>query len=112
MDECKELPDIYRPSLSFESGLERIGKRQIHVVAAQKNVFPDANPLELQRAMIVGDGNQAEIGGSATNITDQDNVPRTNQVAPFPTCLRDPCVKCRLRFLQQSDFAEAGGLRG
>jgi len=38
-DECKELPGIYRPSLGFELGLERICKRQIHVVPAQKNVF-------------------------------------------------------------------------
>ena len=49
MDECKELPGIYRPSLGFELGLERIGKRQIHIVAAQKNVFSDADAFELQR---------------------------------------------------------------
>src|SRR5258708_10677887 len=96
MDECKELPGIYRPPLGFEFGLERVGKRQIHVVAAQKNVFPDGDAFELQRAIIVGYGNQAEIGGSATNITDQGKVPRTGPVAPLPSCLRDPGRKRRL----------------
>jgi hypothetical protein len=95
MDECKELPGIYRPSLGFELGLERIGERQIHVVAAQKNVFSDADTFELQRAIVVGNGNQAKIGGSAADITDQDNVTRTDQGAPLPTCLRDPGVCMR-----------------
>jgi hypothetical protein len=37
MDKCEELPGIDRFSLAFEFGLKRIGKRQIHVVAAQQN---------------------------------------------------------------------------
>ena len=65
MDERKELPGIDRFSFGFELGLKRVGKRQIHVVAAQKNVFPDADAFEFQRAVVVGHGNQAEIGGSA-----------------------------------------------
>src|ERR1700730_7735865 len=107
MDECKELPGIYRPSLGFELGLERIGKRQIHVVAAQKNVFSDADAFELQCAVVVGNGNQAETGGTAADITDQDNVTATNQGAPLPACLRDPGVERRLRFLEQGDFAQS-----
>lgn len=112
MDECNELPGIYRPPLGFELGLERIGERQIHVVAAEKNVFSDADTFELQRAIVVGNGNQAKIGGSAADITDQDNVTGADQGAPLPTCLRDPGVERRLRFLKQGDFAETGSLRG
>jgi hypothetical protein len=45
-------------------------------------VFPDADALELQRAIIVGHRNQAEIGGSTANITDQDNVPEPVAAQP------------------------------
>ena len=57
MDERKKLPGINRSSLGFEFGLKHIGKRQIHVVAAQEYVFADADALELQRATAVGNGN-------------------------------------------------------
>ena len=43
MDKCEELPGIDRFSLAFEFGLKRIGKRQIHVVAAQQNMLADAD---------------------------------------------------------------------
>ena len=56
MDEREELPGVYRPSLGFEFGLERIGKRQIHIVAAQKNVFSNADALRLQGTVAVGYG--------------------------------------------------------
>ena len=46
VDEREELPRVDRPSLGFELGLKRIGKRQIHVVAAQKNVFSNADAVE------------------------------------------------------------------
>src|SRR5215469_17219745 len=110
VDQCKELPRIYGFSLGFELGLKRIGKRQIHVVAAQKNVFSDAEPVEFQCAIVVGNSDEAEIGGSAPDVADQDNITRTDQGAPFPTCLRDPGVESRLWLLEQSDFAETGGL--
>ena len=111
MDERKKLPGIDRPSLGFEFGLKRIGKRQIHIVAAQENVFADADAFELQRATAVGNGDQAEIGGAAADITDQDDVTRTDQGTPLPTCLRDPGVERCLRFFKQGDFAKTRGLR-
>ena len=46
MDECQKLPGIDRSSLGFEFGLKRIGKRQIHVVAAQEDVLADADAFE------------------------------------------------------------------
>ena len=59
----------------------------------------------------VGNGNQAEIGGAAADITDQDDVTRTDQRTPLPTCLRDPGVERCLRLFKQGDFAKTGGLR-
>src|SRR5215469_11387089 len=68
--------------------------------------------VESQCAIVVGNSDQAEISGSTPDITDQDNITRTDQRPPLPTGLRDPGVERRLRFLKQSDFAETGGFRG
>jgi len=50
--------------------------------------FSDADAFELQIAIIVGNGNQAEIGRSAADITDQDNVhqDRPGSATPLPAC--------------------------
>ena len=85
MDECQELPGIDRFSFAFEFGLKRIGQRQIHVVAAQQYVFADANAFELQRAVTVGNGNEAEIGGAAAHVADQNDVTRADQGPPLST---------------------------
>ena len=74
MHERKELPGVQRFSLCFELGLQHVGKRQIHVVAAKKNVLSDADAFEFQGAAVIGHSNQAEIGGPAAHITDQDDV--------------------------------------
>jgi len=111
VDERQELPGIYRFSFGFELGLKGVGKRQIHVVTAQKNVLPDADAVEFQCAVIIGHGDQAEIGGSTPDITDQHDIARTDEGAPLPVCLRDPGVERRLGLLEQSHFAEAGGFR-
>ena len=47
MDERKKLPGIDRSSLGRECGMKRIGKSQIHIVAAQEYVFADADAFEL-----------------------------------------------------------------
>src|SRR5437764_1024658 len=59
----------------------------------------------------VGNGNEAEIGGAAADIADQDDVTWTDQGTPLSTYLHDPGVERRLRFFEQGDFAETGGLR-
>lgn len=87
MNEREKLPVVDRPSLSFEFGLEGIRKRQVHVVAARKNMFSDANAFEFQSPVVIGYRDEAEIGGSAANITDEDNVARADQGTPLSTCL-------------------------
>ena len=74
-------------------------------------MFADTDAFELQRAVIVGNGDQAEIGGAAAKVTDKDDVAWTDQRTPFSTSLRDPGVKRRLRFFELGDFAKTGGLR-
>ena len=83
MDEGEELPRIEGDPLALEPGLQRVGKRHVHVVAAEENVLADADPLQTQFPPLLGDCHQAEIGGSAADVTDQHQVPGAHLSPPF-----------------------------
>ena len=92
--------------------MQHIGKRQIHVVAAKQNVLSNADAFEFQGASVVGDGNQAEIGGPAAHVTNQNEVTRADQGTPVLAGLRDPGVERRLWLLEQCDFTQTRSLGG
>ena len=75
-------------------------------------MFSDADALELQGAADIGHRNQAEVGGAAADVADQDDVARRHGVAPLPVRLRSPGVEGRLRLLQQGHAAQSSGLGG
>jgi hypothetical protein len=112
MHERQELPGVQRFARRFQLGPQRVGERQIHVVAAKQNVFADADPLQLQDALGICNSDQAEIGGAATDVADQDDIAGSDQVAPCSARLRRPGVECRLWLLQQCDVPQARGLGG
>ena len=87
------------------------GKGEIHVVAAQKNVFADRDTLQLKFAVFVGDRDQREVGGAAADVEDQDEIARLHAFAPIGVTL-EPGVKGGLRFFEKSHFRKAGQLRG
>jgi hypothetical protein len=111
MHQRQELPGIQRLAFGLQPGLQRVGQRQIHVVAAEQDVFADADALQLQVAGDIGHGDQAEVGGAATDVAHQDDVARRHRIAPLPAGSRGPGVEGGLRFLQQRDVAQSGGLR-
>ena len=112
MDERQELPGIQRFARRLELGVQRIGKRQIHVVAAKQNMFADTDSLKFQAALDICDSDQAEIGCPATDVADQHDIAVSDKVAPCFARLRCPRVECRLRLLQQCDVPKPCGLGG
>ena len=74
-------------------------------------MFADADALQRQFAVPLGDGDQAEVGGAAADVADQDDVARGHLGTPLLSRLRGPRVERRQRLLEQDDLAEAGGLR-
>ena len=110
MDEREELKCIDRFSSLLELRLQRVGQREIHVVAAEKNVLADADALDLKVAVLAGDRDQAEVRRASADVAHEHDVARADLLAPVAARLRGPCVKCRLRFLEQHDFSEARGL--
>ena len=48
VDQGEKLPSVQRLAFGLELRLQRVGQRQIHVVAAEQDVLADADALELQ----------------------------------------------------------------
>ena len=93
---CISLIDL--PSASSLSA-QRVGERQIHIVAAEQDVLADADAVQVRCALILRYGDQAEVGRPAADIADQDDVAGANLSTPLLPGLRSPCVERRQRFL-------------
>ena len=63
-------------------------------------MFSDADPFNFEIALLFGNGNQAEIGGAAADVADEDDIPATYLVTPIAADLCRPCIKSRLRLLK------------
>ena len=112
MRQRQELRLADRFALRLQPGAQSIGQRQIHIVAAEQDMLADADAVEVEDAVLLRDGDQAEVSGSAADIADQDDVAAADLSAPVLSSLRRPCVERRQGLLQQDDLAEAGGFRG
>ena len=51
-----------------------IGEREVHVVAAEQDVVADGDALERQRALLLVDRDQGEVGGAAADVAHQHDV--------------------------------------
>ena len=77
-------------------------------------MITDGDALQVEVAAFVGDFDQREVGGTATDIADEDELAGGNPVAPVFVVGLQPGVEGGLWFLQQGDFEPSllGGLHG
>ncbi len=87
---------------------DRVGQGQVHVVAAQEDVLADGQPREDQVARFILDGDQGEVGRSAADVADQDDIAGLHLLAPVLALAGEPGVKRGLRLFEQGDVLEAG----
>ena len=57
-----------------EPRAHRVRERQVHVVAAEQDVIADRDPLEGERAALLADRDQREVGGAAADVADEHDV--------------------------------------
>ena len=74
MPQRLQLPGVDAVPGRFEPLLQQARERQVHVVAAEQDVIADRDALERQVAVALADGDQAEVGGAAADVADQDEV--------------------------------------
>ena len=79
--------------LRFEPLLQQAREREVHVVAAEQDVLADGDALEREVAVLLGHRDQAEVGGAAADVADEDEIlPNTpeDSVRRFePTLIRE-----------------------
>ena len=58
----------------LQFGRNRVRQRQIHVVATKKRMVADGKTLQRQIAFLSHDRNKGEVGSSAADVTDKDDI--------------------------------------
>ena len=71
-------------------------------------MFADSDTLQRQVAIFFGDGDQAEVGGSAADVADQDEVSDLDALAPVVALALEPCVERGLRFFEERHALQPG----
>ena len=107
-----QLPGIDAVPVALEPLLHQARQRQIHVVAAEEDVIADGDALEREIAVVFGNENEAEIRRAAADIAGEHQVTDTQLPAPGVAGHINPGVAGGLRFFEQRDISEAGGVRG
>ena len=90
-----------------ELRLDSACEREIHVVAAEQDVFADGDTLEPKFATFLGDGDEREVGGAAADVDNEDQIADADLLAPVRMAL-DPGVESGLRLFEQDDVLIAG----
>ena len=101
-----ELHRIQLRVLLRELRLDSARQREIHVVAAEQDVLADSDALKPKFAAFLGDGDQREVGGTATDVDDENEIADADLLAPVRIAF-DPGVESRLRLLEQDDVLVA-----
>ena len=69
-----QLPGVDSVPLLLEPLLQHARQREIHVVAAEQDVLADGDALEAQLAVLLGHGDQAEVGRAAADVADEHEI--------------------------------------
>ena len=88
------------------------GERQVHVVAAEKQVVAHRDAAQCQLPALVLDGDEAQVGRPAAEIAHQHQVAGAHLLAPLVAACLDPGVDGGLRLLEQARVAESGAAGG
>ena len=96
------------PRIEFNAPLAKqtrhaMGQRQVHVVAAHKQMITYGESLQNQFARHLGDADEREIRGAASHVAHQQLIAQLQLPAPTITHIRQPGVDGGLRFFQQHE---------
>jgi hypothetical protein len=99
---------LQRIELLVEIALDDRSEREVDVVAPEQDVIADRDALERERATIVGDLDQREIGGAASDVAHEHDITGLEVLAPLIAPRGEVRVERGLRLLEQRDLLEPG----
>ena len=99
--------------LTNEFDLQVLRQRQIHVVAAEKQMVADGDAMKLDLAVgSPSNADQSEIGCAAADVANQNFLAGRNKLLPVVLMLVNPGIKRGLRLFNQHHFGQAGPCGG
>ena len=110
--ERAHLPRVKLLALGRQLAGHHMGQRQVHVVAAQQNMFAHGDAVQFQLAALLQHRNQRKVAGAAAHVDDQDDVAGLDLFAPAPAAALNPVVKRGLRLFKQCQRGVAGSAGG
>jgi hypothetical protein len=109
--ERTQLPRVGLGALGSQLARDHVSQRQVHVVAAQQDVFADRDTMQLKIAFAFDHRDQRQVGRAAAHVHNQDDVADLHLLAPGAAAFLDPAIERGLRFLQQRHAGVASRLR-
>ena len=82
-------------------GFNVTGEGEVHVIAAEHQVFPYRKAVEAQALVPSADGNDREIRGASAYVADQNHLTFLHPAFPVGFVLRKPGIKGREGFLDE-----------
>ena len=110
--EAAQLPVVERRAARGETLAQHVREREVHVVAAEEDVVADGDAAQRERAVLLGDGDETQVGRAAADVADENDVADPHLPSPCFARARDPRVAGGLRLLEEHDVLEpcfAGG---
>ncbi len=109
MPQRDRLPRVERDALLGKSSRRPMSKRQVHVVAADKQVISDRQATEHQFAVFFCDGDQREIGGAAADVAHQQRVAELEHAPPAVSGVVEPGIDGGLWLFKQHQILRQSG---
>ena len=90
---------------------DQSGQREVHVIAAEQDVFADGHAFERQLALLFRNRDEREVRRAAADVDDQDEVTELDALAPVLVAI-DPGVEGCLRLFEKGDATVTRPLGG
>ena len=103
---------LTQAQLGIELLFDAAGQREIEILASQQQVLADGGALEFDVAALHVRTHQAEVGGAASDVANQNQLAVAQVLAERVLMLRHPRVKRSQRLFQQSEILQSGLTRG
>jgi hypothetical protein len=92
----------------YQVRFERACQRDVHVVAAEEQMFAHRDALQRELAASLAGGDEREVGCATADVHHEDERQGADRGAPVALVRDQPRVEGRLWLLEQNDIRQPG----